>query len=135
VLDQSLGYSLRRAQLSTYSEFTRFMEKFDVRPSQFTVLVLLRYNPGLTQSAVSTVLSIQKANLVSLLDGLEERGLIERRSVASDRRAFALYLTRPGETFTKKMEAGHVKLETSIRKRLGDASSAQLLRLLHAFSK
>ena len=93
-LDSSLGYSLRRAQLSTYRDFTSFMDKLEVRPSQFAVLVLIRSNPGLTQAAVSETLGIQKANFVALLDRLEERGLAERRKVGGDRRSSALYLTR-----------------------------------------
>src|SRR5690242_2192559 len=80
-LDRSLGYSLRRAQMSTFAEFTRFMSSFDVRPSQFSVLILVRDNPGLRQASVSKALDIQKTNLVPLLDGLQKRGLLERRTV------------------------------------------------------
>ena len=134
-LDSSLGYSLRRAQLSTYREFTYFMDKLEVRPSQFAVLVLIRSNPGLTQAAVSETLGIQKANFVALLDRLEERGLAERRKVGGDRRSSALYLTRAGEIFAKKMEAVHGKLEAQLAARLGEKRSQQLLELLLEFSQ
>jgi hypothetical protein len=73
-LDGSLGYSLRRAQLSTYREYDSFMARFDIRPSQFAVLTLIRSNPGSPQSAISTALGIQKANFVSVIDRLESRG-------------------------------------------------------------
>ena len=132
-LDASLGYSLRRAQLSTYEDFSSFIDKFEIRPSQFTVLVLIRSNPGLTQSAVSTTLGIQKANFVSLLDRLEERGLTERRKVGGDRRSSALHLTDAGEAFVKKLEAAHAAFEKKLTKRLGEKRSRQLLSLLHEF--
>ena len=54
-LDVSLGYSLRRAQMSTFAEFSEAMSSYSVRPSHYAVLVLVRTNPGLSQSAVSRV--------------------------------------------------------------------------------
>lgn len=132
-LDRSLGYSLRRAQMSTYLEFSRFMGEFDVRPSQFCVLVLVRHNPGLTQASVSKALDIQKTNLVPLLDGLEKRGLLERRAVEGDRRSSALHLTTRGEAEVREMEAGHDLMEEEMRHRLGVQDSRHLLQLLHAF--
>src|SRR3954466_9433279 len=106
-LDGSLGYSLRRAQLSTYREYDSFMARFDIRPAQFAVLTLIRSNPGSSQSAVSTALGIQKANFVAVIDRLESRGLTERRKLRGDRRSSALYLTRSGELFCEKLEAAH----------------------------
>ncbi len=132
-LDQSLGYSLRRAQLSTFHNFADFMSKFEVRPSQFAVLVLIRSNPGLTQSAVSDALGIQKANFVALIDRLEERGLTERRKVGGDRRSSALHLTRNGEAFVRQLEAAHQAFEETLSSRLGEKRSRQLLKLLHEF--
>jgi DNA-binding MarR family transcriptional regulator len=133
-LDASLGYSLRRAQLSTYSEFTLFMEKYEIRPSQFAVLVLLGANPGMTQSLVADTLNIQKANLVGLLDTLQTRGLLERRKISGDRRSFALHLTRKGRSLLRKLEASHARLEAGLQKRLGKAESKRLLDLLHDFT-
>lgn len=135
VLDASLAYSLRRAQLSTYGEFASAMDRYEIRPSQFTVLMLIRSNPGLSQSAVSVALGIQKANFVSLLDGIESRGLTERRKVEGDRRSSALYLTAVGEAFASKLEAAHTKMETKLASRLGQKRSQMLLKLLHEFTE
>lgn len=132
-LDASLGYSLRRAQMSTFAEFSEAMDRFHLRPSHYTVLVLVRTNPGLSQTAVSRVLGIQKANLVTLLDALEQRGWMERRSIGGDRRASALHLTRTGEGFVRKAELAHGRMESSLANRLGEKKSQHLLKLLHAF--
>lgn len=133
-LDRSLGYSLRRAQFSTYQDFILRMQDFEVRPSQYAVLILIGSNPGLKQSAVSNALGIQKANFVALLDRLEERGLTERRKVGGDRRSSALHLTRDGEIFVARMTAAHDLVEKKLVTRLGTKRSAELLRLLHDFS-
>jgi DNA-binding MarR family transcriptional regulator len=133
-LSSSIGFSLRRAQMSTFQEFTEAMEKHGIRPSQFAVLVLIRSNPGLKQSAISKALGIQKANFVALLDRLETRGLTERRTVGGDRRSFALHLTRAGEISVAKIEAAHLAFERGLIKRLGATQSKLLLQLLNDFS-
>lgn len=134
-LDASLAYSLRRAQLSTYGSFAAAMDRYEVRPSQFAVLMLIRSNPGMSQSTISLALGIQKANFVALLDGLEERGLTERRKVVGDRRASALYLTPAGAAFVSKLDKAHSKMESTLLARLGRKKSELLLKLLHGFTK
>ena len=132
-LEQSLGYTLRRAQLSIYQEFTVAMSSLEIRPSQYAVLSLIQANPGLTQSAICGILGIQKANFVALLDRLVERGLAERRKVSGDRRSSALYLTLEGKTFVRRMITAHRKLEKSLASRLGETKSRLLLSLLREF--
>ena len=133
-LQKSVGYSLRRAQLSTYDLFSAAMEPFDVRPSQFAVLVLIRSNPGLTQSSICAALGIQKTNFVALLDKLEDRGLTVRRKVGGDRRSSALHLTPTGETFVVNMEAAHDAMEKKLTKRLGAPRTRELLATLNKFA-
>jgi DNA-binding MarR family transcriptional regulator len=133
-LESSLGYSLRRAHLSTYGDYNAAMEPFDVRPAQFAVLMLIQSNPGLTQSAICTALGIQKTNFVSLLDKLETRGLTERRRVGGDRRSSALHLTADGEAFVSRMQAAHNAMEKGLTKRLGLKRTQELLAVLHEFT-
>jgi DNA-binding MarR family transcriptional regulator len=133
-LDKSVGYSLRRAQFSTYDAFSAAMETFAIRPSQFAVLVLIHSNPGLTQSAICSALGIQKTNFVALLDKLEARGLTERRKVGGDRRSSALHLTKMGNDFVLKMQAAHNAMEKDLAQRLGPKRTRELLALLHEFA-
>jgi DNA-binding MarR family transcriptional regulator len=133
-LKRSLGFSLRRAQLSAYKEYGRFMDDLNVRPAQFAVLVLIRENPGFTQSAISLTLGIQRANFVALLDELERRGWVERRSSQKDRRSFALHLTKQGDTLIKQAIIAHSELEMAMSNRLGRQDAKLLLRLLDKFA-
>jgi DNA-binding MarR family transcriptional regulator len=133
-LKRSLGFSLRRAQLSAYKDYWRFMDSLNLRPAQFSVLLLIRENPGFSQSTIGQILGIQRANFVSLLDELEKRGWVERRRSQKDRRSFALHLTKQGEVFMKQANAMHLELETALKLRLGEQDSELLLRLLNEFA-
>jgi DNA-binding MarR family transcriptional regulator len=82
------------------------MSPFDIRPSQFAVLVLIRSNPGLIQSAICTALGIQKTNFVALLDKLEARGITERCRAGVDRLHAAPHPYGPQYTVASKDDFG-----------------------------
>lgn len=131
LLDNLLGYRLRRAQLSVFQDFLIVMKDFDLRPAQFSVLAIIAANPGLKQSRVSEALGINRANFVALLDELEQRKLARRAPAPGDRRSNALFLTPKGESFLKD---AYRHLLTQHEKRvetvLGSADKQQLLSLL-----
>jgi DNA-binding MarR family transcriptional regulator len=75
-----------------------FFERWGISPSQFNVLNLLRLNPaGLSQTDLSRQLIMHRSNLTGLVDRLEQRGLVARREVAADRRAYSVVLTAAGD--------------------------------------
>ena len=59
-------------------------------------LRLIHGSSGISQQALSSMLGLPPSRLVGLVDELEERGLVERRSSSEDRRVYALHLTRKG---------------------------------------
>lgn len=72
-------------------------DRWDVSPSQFNVLNLLHLTPeGLSQSELGRLLVMHRSNVTGLVDRLEQRGLVARRDVAGDRRAYRVVLTPPG---------------------------------------
>lgn len=126
-----MGYALRRAQLLVFQDFHRHFADEDIRPAQFSVLVILKYNPGLRATQVATSLGIKRTNFVPLLDGLESRGLAERRRVPGDRRASALFLTATGEAMLARLERLVEAHEARFAARLGPEGRFQLMGLLH----
>ena len=73
---------------------------------------------------------IQRANMVTLINALEERGVVERQAVAADRRSNALVLTAEGRRLLRKAADAHRSAEAAITRRLGAAGRDQLLHLL-----
>src|SRR5277367_5335571 len=69
-----VGYTLRRAQLAVFQDFVETMAALDVRPAQFSVLLLIERNPGVNQTQISEALGIKTANLAVMLNTLEARG-------------------------------------------------------------
>ena len=101
--DSVIGFTLRKAQLAVFQDFGDRFARLKLRPAEFTALTLMASKPGQKQSDIAEALGVKPANLVSLMDGLEQRGLAERRKGDIDRRSHSLYLTAKGEQFVERM--------------------------------
>ena len=128
-----VGYALRRAQLAVFQDFVETMATVDIRPGQFSVLLLIAINPGVSQTEISEALGIKPTNLAVLLNGLQARGLTERRRGAADKRAHALHLTAAGKTLMRKLDELVQQHEARVTAGLGADGKARLLKLLEKF--
>lgn len=131
MLSNVMGFVLRQAQIATFKTFIDTFKDLDLRPSQFGILTVIEANPGLTQSELSEALAIKRANLVAMLDTLEQRGIIRRHQPPNDRRSRALYLTDQGQEFVKTMFERHTAMERQSAAVLGEHGKAELLTHLH----
>src|SRR5260370_15269551 len=69
---------------------------------QCDVLTTLSEEEGVSQQVLAKRLYVTKGNISGLLDRLEDAGFVERRSIASDRRQYAIYLTETGRATAEK---------------------------------
>jgi DNA-binding MarR family transcriptional regulator len=129
-LEGLIGYALRRAQLAVFDEVIRNLAQLDLRPAQYSVLVVVGNRPGLKQSEVAAALGIQRANFVALLDRLEKRGLARRAPAPNDRRGHALHLTAEGERVLARASAMVAAMEARLHDKLGPGGRERLLDML-----
>ncbi|WP_109106603.1 MarR family transcriptional regulator [Azospirillum sp. TSO35-2] len=130
LLGESVGFLLKRAQMVVFADFIRTFAERDLRPAQFSVLVIVGRNPGLKQSQVSNALNIKRTNFVPLLDSLEDRGLVKRKLAAGDRRSHALHLTAKGAALLTELQRLWAEHERRVCEPIGEAGREQLLQLL-----
>lgn len=125
-----VGYQLRRALHLFSTDFTAVFEDIGIRQVLFGILSVVGNSPGIAQGAVGRVLGIQRPNMVSLVNDLEERRLIERMDDPHDRRAFALKLTADGEEMLANCALRAHAHEERLLSRLSDTDRETLLALL-----
>lgn len=130
VLDDLLGYSLRRAQVAMFIAFHEATRGMDITPPRFTALVLIGANPGMSQTALGNVLGIARSGAMLMTDWGENRGLVERRPLPSDGRAWGLHLTRKGEDLVERMKRKVLDLDLKKAHSLTRTERQQLLQLL-----
>jgi DNA-binding MarR family transcriptional regulator len=135
VLNDHLGYFIRRLQVWVFQDFIRTLAPIDIRPAQYSVLVVVAGNPGLSQSDLAACLGIERARLVRLLDKLEKRGLTRRLASRTDRRSHALRLTGDGQKILKRAKMLAAVHETRLVERLGAEQRKLLIDTLKHFDR
>ena len=133
VLENHLGYFVRRAQIFVFQDFIRTLAEIGVSPAQYSVLVVIGANRGPSQAEVAELLGIERARLVRMLDHLEKRGLTQRLPAANDRRSHALHLTPAGQKLLKRAKALAATHEVRLQARLGAGHHKLLLDALRGF--
>lgn len=130
ILPELLGFHLRRAQISVFSRFGRAIARDGVTPGQFGILAVIGANNGLTQSALSKAVGVERSTMVAVIDGLEGKKLVERRPSPDDRRSYALVLTADGKALLARLKRKVREHERRVLEPFSDEERQQLIGLL-----
>ena len=124
------GYALRRAAIATAAELASRLAPIALRQSDVSVLILISENPHVTASAIGRALDIQRANMVPLLNRLEDARLIERAPI--DRKSLGLDLTEPGRELLARARQVVESFEAELLARVPPEHRPHLLPALEA---
>lgn len=100
--------------------------------AQCDVLTTLTEREGLSQQDLAERLYVTKGNISGLIDRLVAAGLVERRTIASDRRSHAIYLTPMGRTAAQKGIEEQARFVTETLGRMTEKDLDEFERLLMA---
>jgi len=104
--DGDIGYYIARARASTTRLFYECIGgPLSLRPSEYSLLLLLRAHREMTPKQLSQALALPAPSLTTLIDRMYERGLIERVRNAADRRSQHIVLTEAGDQLTTESMA------------------------------
>lgn len=113
-LAHSLGFLLRLASGVSQGRIGARLDALDLRLSLYSVMLIIRENPGLKQQEIGRTLSIQQPNLVALINELTERNLVRREVNVEDRRSYSLALTAAGEKLLTQADRLHSENERKL---------------------
>jgi len=130
MLPELIGYRLRIAQIGIFRDFCTSVDEPEITPTLFGVLVLIDANPGMKQTQLADAIQLDRSSVVSVLDKLEARGLVERVRAPDNRRANALHLTNTGRQLLKTLIPQVRAHEERVLQDLDAADRVQLRKLL-----
>lgn len=96
MLDANAAFLVSKVGSSSARAFAARLAPLGVDPREFALLDHIGAAEGRSQRELSDLLRIPASRMVALADGLEQRGLLERRRGTGDRRVVALHLTAAG---------------------------------------
>src|SRR4051812_5842523 len=110
--------SLERDPLVVLSDVARLMRtRADARArahgmtrAQWMILVRLEREPGISQNDLAALIEVEPITIGRLVDRLEARGFVERRSDPADRRIWRLHLTPAATPVLTEIDAVRAEL-------------------------
>ena len=94
------------------------------------VLDYLGAHDGVSQRQIAAACCIEPATLTSLLNRMEERGLVERRMLNGNRRTSYVFLTELGRTLQRQVAGDFAELEQRAFRGVTDEERETVIRVL-----
>lgn len=108
------GFLMVRLAMGFKARAIADLEEAGYSQYHYSVLAVLGAQVRKTQSLIAESLGLDPSQLVGILDGLEERGLIERQRDPEDRRRHLVTITAKGRTQLVRLRGRIDRLEDEL---------------------
>jgi MarR family 2-MHQ and catechol resistance regulon transcriptional repressor len=133
VLSHEAALSIVLSSEMLGKEADRLLRSHDLTSAQFDVLMLLKYQcgpDGLSQTELSRMLLVNRANVSGLVDRMERDGLIARVVEPGDRRVNRVRMTRKGSDLLQAAEGPYIQRVEEVLGVLSEKETRTLIRML-----
>jgi len=131
-----VGYQIAQAAVSTVASFVHAAgREFDLRPVEFTILVIVKNNPDVTPSRLAKAIAVKAPNITTWINRLEKRGLVRRQMGVTDKRNQHLRTTPAGNAIIKETVDRVRKGEREDWPDLSVGERGILVELLHKIAR
>jgi DNA-binding MarR family transcriptional regulator len=129
-LSGRLAYLLKRAHVALGDLHDELLAPTGVTHRELAILMFLDAREPESQQQVAGRLGVDRTTMVALIDGLEDKGLVERRPDPADRRRNVIAITPTGRKTLRQATRASDRAEQRLLADLDDAEAAQLRALL-----
>ena len=110
--------------------FALALEPMGLRPKHYGVLNFLDAHPGVSQQELGATMRIDPSSVVAIIDDFERSSVAERRRDPTDRRRYAIHLTRKGKALLARARAAGRAAENELLADLDPDERRELHALL-----
>jgi len=107
----------------------------DLSLGQPKILDYLKNHDGTMQKDIAAACHIEQASLTSVLNGMEKKGLIIRKTRGENRRSLYVYLTEKGTELAERIAAEFDEIEKTALNGFSDEQKELLVKLLSEMYK
>lgn len=129
-LPDLIGYRIKRAYAYSVQTFMDSFEELGLAYGQYSVLLLIELNPGLSQFVLAAAAGLDGSTIVPITNRFAKLGWIRRVRRQDDRRVYSLQTTPRGKAILARARALLAAHEEDLISALTTAERASLLRLL-----
>ena len=129
-LKQNTCYCIVKVATRMRARLDERLKAFSLIGPQYAMLRLLSIEGRMTQIELGNFMAMDKATMVRMIDGLEEREYVRRTLSDSDRRAKWLELTPAGKKALSTLEGMREAAETEFLAALSPSEKKQLKEIM-----
>ena len=133
--ESSYHYLLMSNHLSLQKKIMAVLKPLGLSTGQPKVLDHLRYHNGASQKDIAHACHIEPASLTSILNRMEEKGLIERKMLNGNRRTFHIFMTESGKKNQKLVEETFEKIEETALNNVSEEEQKVLISVVKKVSQ
>lgn len=130
VLDELIGYSIRRAQIRIYQDFLDALGPWSITPPRFSAMTIIQANADMKLTELANAMGIARSGAVEVVNSLEKLGYAARAESRLDKRAHALALTDAGREALRGITQAIREHDARISAKLTADEQKELRRLL-----
>jgi MarR family transcriptional regulator, lower aerobic nicotinate degradation pathway regulator len=124
------GFLLSRVGAAIRAGFQEVLARWDLRPLQYLILLILDAGGGVSQQELCMAAGIDSGNMVELLDGLESLEYAARARDPGDRRRHVVTITQRGRSALAQLRPAVDEYTNGFLSPLSEAERQQLTRSL-----
>ena len=129
-MKESLHYLLMANHFMIQKALVTSVKDTGLTSGQPKVLDYLKDHNGAVQKDIAAGCHIEPASLTAILNGMETKGLIERRLCPDNHRFYNVYLTETGRLYVGRLENEFDTIESYALQNFSEADKEQLIEYL-----
>ena len=131
-MDNSLHYLIMANQMLVQKALLDKLKDTGLTIGQPKILDYLKDHDGSSQKDIAKACFLEAGSLTTILNKMEEKGLIERRILNGNRRSFHIFMTEEGKEKQRLVDQAFTNIE---KKALMDISGEEYEQFLSVYRK
>ena len=131
-MDDTLHYLIMANQMLVQKDLLEQLKDTGLTIGQPKILDYLKEHDGSNQKEIAKACFLEAGSLTTILNKMEEKGLIERRILNGNRRSFHIFLTAVGKEKQQLVDTAFSEIE---KKALADISEKEFEQFMSVYHR
>lgn len=130
-MDDTLHYLIMANQMMVQKALMEQLKDTGLTIGQPKILDFLKSHDGSNQKEIAKACFLEAGSLTTILNKMEEKGLIERRILNGNRRTFHIFLTEEGKEKAELVDQAFLEIEMKALAGVSGEEAAQFMAVYH----
>ena len=130
-MNDSFHYLSMANHMMVQKKLMEQLKDTDLTLGQPKVLDYLKDHDGASQKEIAAGCLIEAGSLTSILNRMEEKGLIERKMLNGNHRTFHIFMTESGKKNQKLVEETFEKIEETALNNISEEEQKVFMEIFH----